>query len=54
MTSTDLRPLSIGEILDTSFQLYRRYFVTLATIGVYGEPEPNCPNQFTRTKSKKL
>jgi hypothetical protein len=34
MTSTDLRPLSIGEILDTSFQLYRRYFVTLATIGV--------------------
>jgi hypothetical protein len=34
MTSAELRPLSIGEILDTSFQLYRRYFVTLATIGV--------------------
>ncbi len=34
MTSATLRPLSIGEILDTSFQLYRRYFVTLATIGV--------------------
>ena len=34
MSSAALRPLSIGEILDTSFQLYRRYFVTLATIGV--------------------
>jgi hypothetical protein len=34
MTSAELRPLSIGEILDTSFQLYRRYFMTLATIGV--------------------
>jgi len=34
MTSAELRPLSIGEILDTSFQLYRRHFVTLATIGV--------------------
>jgi hypothetical protein len=34
MTSAELRPLSVGEILDTSFQLYRRYFVTLATIGV--------------------
>ncbi|HEX2451733.1 MAG TPA: hypothetical protein VHJ69_11350 [Gemmatimonadales bacterium] len=34
MSSAVLRPLSIGEILDTSFQLYRRYFVTLATIGV--------------------
>lgn len=34
MTSATLRPLSIGEILDTSFQLYRRYFVTLATIGI--------------------
>jgi hypothetical protein len=34
MTGAALRPLSIGEILDTSFQLYRRYFVTLATIGV--------------------
>ena len=34
MTTPALRPLSIGEILDTSFQLYRRYFVTLALIGV--------------------
>ncbi len=34
MTSAELRPLSIGEILDTSFQLYRRHFVTLAMIGV--------------------
>jgi hypothetical protein len=34
MSSPELRPLSVGEILDTSFQLYRRHFVTLATIGV--------------------
>ncbi len=34
MTSAALRPLSIGEILDTSLQLYRRHFITLATIGV--------------------
>ena len=34
MTSGELRPLSIGEILDTAFQLYRRHFVTVATIGV--------------------
>jgi hypothetical protein len=34
MTSPELRPLSVGEILDTSFQLYRRHFATLATIGV--------------------
>jgi hypothetical protein len=34
MTSGELRPLSIGEILDTSFQLYRRHFVAVATIGV--------------------
>ena len=34
MTSGELRPLSIGEILDTAFQLYRRHFATVATIGV--------------------
>ena len=34
MTSAELRPLSIGEILDTAFQLYRGHFITVATIGV--------------------
>ena len=29
-----LRPLSVGEILDISFPLYRRHFVTLATVGL--------------------
>jgi hypothetical protein len=32
MTSLALRPLSVGEILDTSFQVYRRHFSALATI----------------------
>ena len=32
MTLTELRPLSVGEILDTSFGLYRRYFAPLAMI----------------------
>jgi hypothetical protein len=32
MTTLALRPLSIGEILDTSFQVYRRHFGALATI----------------------
>jgi hypothetical protein len=32
MTSPALRPLSVGEILDTSFQVYRRHFSALATI----------------------
>jgi len=30
MSAVALRPLSIGEILDTSFQLYRRHFRSLA------------------------
>jgi uncharacterized membrane protein len=32
MTAVALRPLSVGEILDTAFQLYRRHFGTLAVI----------------------
>jgi len=32
MTSAVLRPQSLGEILDTSFQVYRRHFGALATI----------------------
>jgi len=32
MASLALRPLSIGEILDASFQVYRRHFSALATI----------------------
>ena len=34
MVSTSLRPLSVGEILDVSFTLYRRHFATLGTIAV--------------------
>jgi Membrane domain of glycerophosphoryl diester phosphodiesterase/Uncharacterised protein family (UPF0259) len=29
-----LRPLSVGEILDTSFSLYRRHFAALATVAI--------------------
>jgi uncharacterized membrane protein len=29
-----LRPLSVGEILDTSFSLYRRHFAALATVSL--------------------
>ncbi len=29
-----LRPLTVGEILDTSFSLYRRHFVALATVAL--------------------
>ncbi|HTC23031.1 MAG TPA: hypothetical protein VK688_01635 [Gemmatimonadales bacterium] len=32
MTSVALRPLSVGEIIDASFQVYRRHFAALATI----------------------
>jgi hypothetical protein len=34
MVHTSLRPLSVGEILDLSFSLYRRHFATLGTIAV--------------------
>ncbi|MBA3316561.1 MAG: hypothetical protein H0T50_00520 [Gemmatimonadales bacterium] len=34
MASTTLRPLSVGEILDVSFTLYRRHFATLGTVAV--------------------
>ena len=34
MVSTTLRPLSLGEILDVSFSLYRRHFATLGTVAV--------------------
>jgi hypothetical protein len=34
MVSTTLRPMSVGEILDVSFTLYRRHFATLGTIAV--------------------
>ncbi|HVL18104.1 MAG TPA: hypothetical protein VM387_08905, partial [Gemmatimonadales bacterium] len=29
-----LRPLSVGEILDVSFQLYRRHFAALAMVAL--------------------
>jgi len=34
MTPPALRPLSVGEILDVSFQLYRRHFGPLATVAL--------------------
>jgi hypothetical protein len=34
MAATILRPLSVGEIVDVSFTLYRRHFATLGTIAV--------------------
>jgi uncharacterized membrane protein len=34
MASPTLRPLSVGEILDVSFTLYRRHFATLGTVAV--------------------
>lgn len=34
MVSASLRPMSVGEILDVSFTLYRRHFATLGTIAV--------------------
>ncbi len=37
MTGLELRPLSLGEILDRTFSLYRRYF--LLFIGISGIPE---------------
>lgn len=34
MVPASLRPMSVGEILDVSFSLYRRHFATLGTIAV--------------------
>ena len=34
MVSTTLRPLSVGEILDVSFSLYRQHFATLGTVAI--------------------
>ena len=34
MTPPTLRPLTVGEILDTSFSLYRRHFAALATVAL--------------------
>lgn len=34
MTTPSLRPLSVGEILDVSFTLYRRHFGPLATVAL--------------------
>ncbi len=34
MVSTTLRPLSVGEILDVSFSVYRQHFATLGTVAI--------------------
>jgi hypothetical protein len=36
MTSYQLRPMSVGEILDTAFAVYRREFITFVGIAVVG------------------
>ena len=38
MTPPMLRPLSVGEILDTAFSLYRRHFGALATVAAANLP----------------
>jgi hypothetical protein len=40
MASTTLRPLTVGEILDVSFTLYRRHFATLGTIAAVSSGVP--------------
>jgi hypothetical protein len=49
MTSPALRPLSVGEILDTSFQVYRRHFSALATIVLVCNGLPILLQVYTRS-----
>ena len=37
MTNSDLRPLSVGEILDRTFSLYRQHFVSI--VGIAALPQ---------------
>jgi hypothetical protein len=46
MAPPALRPLSVGEILDVSFQLYRRHFAPLATVAVICSGLPVLLNLF--------
>ena len=49
MTFPALRPLSVGEILDTSFGLYRRHFVALATIVMISTGAPLLLNLYIQS-----
>lgn len=46
MTPPSLRPLSVGEILDVSFTLYRRHFRPLATVALICSGIPVALNLF--------
>ena len=49
MTFPVLRPLSVGEILDTSFGLYRQHFVALATIVMISTGAPLLLNLYIQS-----
>jgi hypothetical protein len=49
MTFPALRPLSVGEILDTSFGLYRRHFLSLATIVMVSTGAPLLLNLYLQS-----
>jgi hypothetical protein len=49
MTFPVLRPLSVGEILDTSFGLYRRHFMSLATIVMISTGAPLLLNLYLQS-----
>ncbi|HEX3234102.1 MAG TPA: glycerophosphoryl diester phosphodiesterase membrane domain-containing protein [Gemmatimonadales bacterium] len=49
MTPPALRPLSVGEILDVSFTLYRRHFAPLATVALICSGIPMVLNLFLQS-----
>ena len=49
MTPPALRPLSVGEILDVSFTLYRRHFAPLATVALVCAGVPMVLNLFLQS-----
>ena len=49
MTFPALRPLSVGEILDTSFGLYRQHFIALATIVMISTGAPLLLNLYLQS-----
>ncbi len=51
MTGVALRPLSVGEIIDASFQVYRRHFSALATIVLLCSGLPMLLQIYMRTAS---
>ncbi|HET7600497.1 MAG TPA: glycerophosphoryl diester phosphodiesterase membrane domain-containing protein [Gemmatimonadales bacterium] len=51
MTAVALRPLSLGEILDTTFQVYRRYFPALVPIVLFCYGPPVLIDVFVQTSN---